>query len=146
VFPTYSDMLREIRRLPGTDWNKGAGMKDMVHGHSIRLFLIAIAAGGLAACSSMPTPDTAVPDVSAFHAPLQSHVLQPGERITLVAFNAEGLSGDYVVGEDGNVDLGRYGKVAARGLTAPQLEEAISAVLAGKGLTEARVSVMPEAG
>ena len=124
----------------------GAGMKDMAYGHFIRLTVIALVAGGLAACSSMPTPDTVVPEVSAFHAPLQSHVLKPGERVTLVAFNADGVSGDYVIGKDGNIDLGRYGKVAADGLTAPQLEEAITAVLAGRGLTEARISVMPEAG
>ncbi len=124
----------------------GAGMKNMIHGHSIRLLLVAFAVTGLAACSSMPTPDTVVPEVSAFHAPLQSHVLESGERITLVAFNADGVSGDYVIAEDGSIDLGRYGKVVARGLTAPQLEEAIATVLSGKGLTEARVSVMPEAG
>ncbi len=118
----------------------------MVHGHTIRLLLIAFATTGLAACSSMPAPDTVVPEVSAFHAPLQSHVLEPGERITLVAFNADDVSGDYVIAKDGSIDLGRYGKVVARGLTAPQLEEAIASVLAGKGLTEARVSVMPEAG
>lgn len=124
----------------------GAGMKHMANGHFIRLMVIALAAGGLAACSSMPTPDTVVPEVSAFHAPLQSHVLKAGERVTLVAFNADGVSGDYVIGKDGSIDLGRYGKVAADGLTAPQLEEAITAALAGRGLTEARVSVMPEAG
>ena len=124
----------------------GAGMRDMTYRSSIGVLLIAVAATGLAACSSMPTPDTVVPEVSAFHAPLQSHVLKPGERVTLVAFNADGVSGDYVIGRDGSIDLGRYGKVAADGLTAPQLEEAITAVLAGKGLTEARVSVMPEAG
>ncbi len=118
----------------------------MEHGHFIRFMAIAIAAGGLAACSSLPTPDTVVPEVSAFHAPLQSHVLKTGERVILVAFNADGVSGDYVIGEDGSIDLGRYGKVTAEGLTAPQLEEAITATLAGRGLTEARVSVMPEAG
>ncbi len=124
----------------------GAGMRDMTYRSSIGVLLIAVAATGLAACSSMPTPDTTVPEVSAFHAPLQSHVLETGERITLVAFNADGLSGDYVIAKDGNIDLGRYGRVPARGLTAPQLEEAIAAMLSSRGLSEARVSVMPEAG
>ncbi len=121
-------------------------MSNMRSGHFIRVMMIAVAAGGLAACSSLPTPDTVVPEVSAFHAPLQSHVLKPGERVTLVAFNADGVSGDYVISKDGSIDLGRYGKVTAEGLTAPQLEEAITAALTGRGLTEARVSVMPETG
>ncbi len=107
---------------------------------------LALAAMALSACSSsMPTPDTVVPEVSSYHAPLAAHAISSGEKLKLIAFGAEGLSGDYVVGKDGKLDLGRWGKVDAAGLSAPQLEEAIAARLAARGTPGARIAVMPDA-
>ncbi len=120
-------------------------MKASIFGIALRLAPVALAAV-LAGCSSMPTPETAISDVAAFHSPAEARVLATGERLRLVAFDAEGLSGNYVIAADGRIDLGRFGRLDAAGLTPAQLEEAIAERLAEAGHAEARVSVMPEAG
>ena len=105
-----------------------------------------LAISGLAACSSLPEPDPAVPEVTSFHSPSGEQALAAGERIKIIVFGADNLSGNYRLGDNGNLDLPGLGQVHAGGLTALQLEEVIARNLAEKGMPDARVSVMRDAG
>ena len=109
----------------------------------IRTGLVLLMAGAaLAACSNVPDPQSPVSDIASFSNPVQTPVLNAGDSIKIVAFGADSLSGDYKLAANGQLDLGKYGKIDASGLPAAQLEEAIAARLAEKGLTGVRVSVM----
>ncbi len=101
----------------------------------------ALAGVALSACSAS-APEPVIPDVSAYHAPSQPRLLDAGQTVKIVAFGVDGLSGDYRIDADGALDLGRYGKLPAAGMSAPRLEEAIAARLAEKGRAGVRVSVM----
>ena len=111
--------------------------------------VILFAGAALAACSNVPDPQMVIPDVSSYSdatlAPAPD-VLNAGDSIKIIAFGADDLPGDYKLAANGQLDLGRYGKVDASGLTPRRLEEVIAARLAEKGLPGVRVSVMRDAG
>jgi len=126
---------------------RGRTMFDSGTFMKIRNGLVLLMAGAaLAACSNVPDPQSPVPDVSSFSNPVQTPILNAGDSIKIIAFGADNLSGDYKLAANGQLDLGKYGKIGASGLPAAQLEEAIAARLAEKGLTGVRVSVMTGAG
>ncbi len=101
---------------------------------------------GLTACASnepvVTDPVESVAALPGYHDPAQVQTVAPGTRLRLVVFEAESLSGDHLVDHEGNLDLGRYGKVHVAGLTVPQVEEAINTLLREKGAPSTRATVM----
>jgi len=98
----------------------------------------------LAACSSVPEP--VISDVSNYQAPARERLLAVGGHVRIAVFGARGLSGDYRIGESGTLVLKGYGTIRAAGLTTRALEEKIAALMARKGIIDARVSVLAEDG
>ncbi len=100
----------------------------------------------LAACASnepaVTDPVDMVESLPGYHDPAQVQTVKQGTQLRLVVFGAESLSGDHRVDQQGNLDLGSYGKVHVAGLTLPQVEEAINTRLREKGAPAARVTVM----
>lgn len=109
-------------------------------------FIAACAAGlALSACAGgLPSVKDVTPEVRKFHAPEEMVHLKNGQKLKIIGFGKAAISGDYVIGADGSIDLGRYGKVAAAGLSVPQLEERIAAHLARRGHADMRISVLPD--
>ncbi len=133
--------------------NQEAGGRNMFgSGHSMKIrkgLVILFAGAALAACSNVPDPQTVIPDASSYSDTSltpAAEVLNAGDSIKIIAFGADDLPGDYKLAANGQLDLGRYGKVDASGLTPRRLEEVIAARLAEKGHPGVRVSVMRDAG
>ena len=93
--------------------------------------ILAGAAGG--ADSSAPPPGAA--DLS------NQYVLGPGDRIRVVVFGHEDLSGEFSLSADGGVSLPLVGAVAGAGKTPNALEAAIVSALSPQYLRNPRVSV-----
>ena len=103
------------------------------------------AAVALSACAGgLPSLKDVTPEVRKFHAPEEAKRLNAGQKLKVIGFGKAAISGDYVIGADGAIDLGRYGKVAAAGLSVPQLEERIAEHLAKRGHADMRISVLPD--
>ena len=100
----------------------------------------------VAACSSMPDPEPVISDVSSFQSPAIQRTLAAGDRVKIIVFGSDKVSGDYRLDASGRLALNGYGKVQAAGLTTRQLEEQIAALMASKGIPDARVSVLAEEG
>jgi polysaccharide export outer membrane protein len=95
--------------------------------------------------SSDPDPITSIPQVSSF-APVQNaYRLQSGDNLKVVVLGQEAISGDYVIGTDGNADVSNVGLIPAAGLTVSELEARIADKLRD-GLVDApQVSVLLDA-
>lgn len=61
--------------------------------------------------------------------PTDGYLLEPGNRVRVIVFNENNLSGDFAVDSIGNIQLPLIGNVRASGLTAKQLSERINEVL-----------------
>ncbi len=86
----------------------------------MRIFLsVALAAVVLAGCAG---PDNLPPIESTAE---EGYRLDTGDQLRVVVFNQEQLSGDYAVGGDGTISMPLVGGVAARGLTASELEASL---------------------
>ena len=73
------------------------------------------------------------------------YILDTGDRLRVSVFGQEGVSNSYLVDAAGYVNLALIGPVAARGLTAPALAQAIAARLREGYIREPHVSVEVEA-
>ena len=119
------------------------------------LLLVALAALSLAACSRRQAayyapPPQAVggPYVAAGYAAqdcAEPYILGTGDRLRISVFGQEGVSNSYFVDAGGYVNIALIGPVAARGLTAPALAQAISAKLREGYIRDPHVSVEVEA-
>jgi polysaccharide export outer membrane protein len=119
------------------------------------LLLVLVAALSLGACSRRqaayyaPAPyATGGPYVApgaAYAAVEQPYILGTGDRLRISVFGQEGVSNSYFVDAGGYVNIALIGPVAARGLTAPALAQAISAKLREGYIREPHVSVEVEA-
>ena len=101
------------------------------------MLCLALAAGlALAACQSAPAP---APIAAA---PLEtSYKLGPGDKVRLITFGEERLSGEFTVNEIGRVSLPLVGEVKAGGLTLEQFSRLIEQALANGYLKNPRISV-----
>lgn len=88
---------------------------------------------GCATQSSAPV--TSAPDLSS------QYVLGPGDRIRVVVFGHEDLSGEFSVSTNGTVALPLGGAVQGAGKTPDDLEAAIADALSPDYLRDPRVSV-----
>ena len=123
------------------------------------LLVVLVAALSLAGCArrqaayyAQPAYGTGGPYVAAgpaYAGPgavLQpSYTLDTGDRVRVSVFGQEGVSNSYLVDAAGYVNVALTGPVAARGLTAAALAQAISARLQQGYIREPHVSVEVEA-
>lgn len=61
--------------------------------------------------------------------------LGTGDKLHIVVFGEDNLSGDYTVAPDGNIALPLAGNIRASGLTVPQLQQAVTTTL-GRGYVQ----------
>lgn len=80
-----------------------------------------------------PLPQTAASE-SAYH-------LGPGDKLKIVVFGSEDLSGDFAVSDTGTLSLPLIGDIKAAGLTPVQLTEAMRKKLADGFMRDPKVSV-----
>jgi polysaccharide export outer membrane protein len=67
--------------------------------------------------------------------------LAPGDKIKVVVFGEDKLSGDYQIDTGGAVSLPLAGTIEAAGLTKPELEQALTAKLKSEYLRNPKVTV-----
>jgi polysaccharide export outer membrane protein len=123
------------------------------------LLLVLVAALSLAACARRQAAYYAPPSQAVggpYVAPgaanaaqgigvEQPYILGTGDRLRISVFGQEGVSNSYFVDAGGYVNIALIGPVAARGLTAPALAQAISAKLREGYIRDPHVSVEVEA-
>lgn len=99
--------------------------------------ILSLALGlALSACAQDgPVPDT----VQADPAPL--YRLASGDKVHIVVFGEDNLSGDYTVTQGGDVMLPLAGSVHASGLTLPELQQAVTTLLGNGYVQNPRVTV-----
>lgn len=75
-------------------------------------------------------------------APIEnSYALGSGDKVRVIVFGEEDLSGEFVVDDTGFVSLPLIGQIAATGRTVRQLEQDIAAKLGAQYLKDPRVSI-----
>jgi protein involved in polysaccharide export with SLBB domain len=67
--------------------------------------------------------------------------LSPGDKIKVIVFGEDKLSGDYQIDSAGTVSLPLAGTIEAAGLTKPELEQALTTKLKSEYLRNPRVTV-----
>lgn len=88
-------------------------------GRIFALFVVVL----VSACAGSPEPVTSIPNTSSFApASAPAYQLQAGDKLKLLVFGQEAMSGDYMISADGFLDVAQAGKVEAAGLTVAQLE------------------------
>lgn len=65
----------------------------------------------------------------------------PADMLAIQVYEEEDLSGEFVVEEDGSVDVPLLGKVAVTGMTPGQIDDTLTAQLAARFLVDPQVSV-----
>lgn len=97
----------------------------------------------LAACSSGPAPISASSNTKAsLSAPRQTiYHLDAGDKLRMITFGEEDLSGEFVVDEQGNLDLPLIGDVSAKGKSLQEVETSIVARLKDGYLKDPKVSL-----
>ena len=118
------------------------------------LLVVLVAALTLAGCARRQAayyaqPGIGGPYVAAYAGqgavPQPSYTLDTGDRVRVSVFGQEGVSNSYLVDAAGYVNVALTGPVAARGLTAAALAQAIAARLQQGFVREPHVSVEVEA-
>jgi protein involved in polysaccharide export with SLBB domain len=97
---------------------------------------------GTSTGASNGTPDgtSASADKPAQRSGLQLR-LSPGDKIKVIVFGEDKLSGDYQIDSAGGVSMPLAGTVQAAGLTKPELEQALTAKFKSEYLRNPRVTV-----
>ncbi|WP_029007331.1 polysaccharide biosynthesis/export family protein [Azospirillum halopraeferens] len=105
----------------------------MVFGRIWRAFrvvtvAIAIAAGFAAGCAPVAVfPGEEAPRTAGN--PAESYLLEPGNRVRVIVFNEQSLSGDFTVDPLGNIAMPLVGNIPASGVTAKALSKRIEDTL-----------------
>lgn len=101
-------------------------------------FFLAAACAALGACASEPLPvGNGTYSLDSGYA----YRLGPGDKVRVVVFEEDQLSGEFIVGNDGSVALPLIGVVKAGGLTSNGFQQAVEAKLTASGLVKSpRVS------
>lgn len=81
----------------------------------------------LAGCARHPLPDVMAPSsVGDF---TEGYVLEPGNRVRVIVFNEQNLSGEFQIDSSGNLSMPLIGTVRAAGVTAHNLVGRVEEVL-----------------
>ena len=99
--------------------------------------VVAAVALTIAGCASAPP----VQETPALTVDQASYKLGPGDRLRVITFGEQNLTGEFVVNELGHVSLPLIGEVRAGGLTLDQFTEEVTTALANGYLKNPRVSV-----
>ena len=91
----------------------------------------AVAPGGARAQEGEPAEVRVIPD----------YRLGSGDKIRVITFGEEALTGEFFVGGSGNVSLPLIGEVRAEGLSIPEFQAAVETSLKDGYLKDPRVSV-----
>jgi protein involved in polysaccharide export with SLBB domain len=97
---------------------------------AVCLGLFALLGGGALAVAQ----EAPVRDVPAYK-------LGSGDKIRVITFGEESLTGEFTVGGSGKVSLPLVGEVQAAGLTIPEFQKGVETILKDGYLREPRVSV-----
>jgi len=100
--------------------------------HRLRRLLGAM---GLILAGTLAAADNPAPDLS------KQYLLGPGDRVRIVVFGHEDLSGEFSLSADGTVSFPLVGAVPGAGKTPDALEAAIASALTPQYLLNPRVSV-----
>lgn len=92
----------------------------------------------LAACVSQGPFPVETADVQNVN---QSYTLRPGETVKIVTYGEEPLTGEFIIGTDGNLAFPLIGNIKAAGVTPADLGNSITTALAGGYLAKPMVSV-----
>lgn len=96
---------------------------------------ITLLLGGCATQAPLP----AGPELAS--APAAEGQLAPGDKLRIIVYGEEGLTGEYTVSSGGTVSFPLVGEVAAGGLTSAQFGQALTQRLADGFLRQPRVAV-----
>lgn len=88
-----------------------------------------LAAAVLVGCASTVGDFPSEPAPQAALNPTDGYLLEPGNRVRVIVFNENNLSGDFTVDTIGNIQLPLIGNVRASGLTAKALSGRITEIL-----------------
>jgi protein involved in polysaccharide export with SLBB domain len=90
-------------------------------------------------CASANAQD-ALPLRASYGAEMSYH-LGTGDKIRVIVYGEDDLSGEFQVDENGDISVPMIGQIRASGLTGPQLEASIQTALADGYLNDPHVSV-----
>jgi polysaccharide export outer membrane protein len=91
-----------------------------------------------------PPADTPVADAAEAEAPpegLARYRLGAGDVLAITVFGEPEQSGDFPIGEDGDIDYPLLGQVPVAGMTIASVDEALTSALAARFLRDPQVSV-----
>lgn len=97
----------------------------------------------LVGCSSGPAPVSPLSDARQNIAPQRQSVylLDAGDKLRVITFGEEDLSGEFVLDEQGRLDLPLIGDIEAKGKSLQEVESAIIARLKDGYLKDPKVSL-----
>ena len=101
------------------------------------LALAALMCGGLIGPARAPAQAAEAAEVRV----LPDYRLGSGDKIRVITFGEEALTGEFFVGGSGNVSLPLIGEVRAEGLSIPEFQSAVETSLKEGYLKDPRVSV-----
>lgn len=92
-----------------------------------------------AGCAGSAPPVT--PTQAAANATVTEYTLSSGDKIRVIVFGEETLTGEYVITSGGNLTFPLVGNLPASGRTVEQLQDALAARLADGYINNPRVSI-----
>jgi Periplasmic protein involved in polysaccharide export len=101
--------------------------------------LLAIIALG-SAPTRADTTSAVAPDSATQSASQENYVLGPTDKLRIKVFGEEALSGEYLIGQDGNLSLPLIGNIKAGGLTPFQLQEELAAAYKNGYLKDPKIT------
>jgi polysaccharide export outer membrane protein len=130
IFPTLRTVtLHTHHQGPGKAFRLGRALKAaQAHLPKILLNLFLAACLGLTACSSVGDMKP-LPDVKP-----TGYLLGVGDKVRIITFGSEPLTGEFRINDAGNVALPLLGTVPAAGMTPDKLQTAIARDLESKNL------------
>lgn len=107
--------------------------------HFVWLFALCAPPGLLGACATAGIAPGY--SVEASQREVQTYRLDTGDRLRMIVFGEDDLSGEFVVGGSGEVSLPLIGEVMASGKSTAELRADVEAALADGYLLEPRVNI-----
>lgn len=105
-----------------------------------KLWLVFALVLGLAACAGPNAPRLADADYAAPGQDVQ-YTLSAGDKIHVIVFGEETLTGDYVLTSGGNLSFPLVGNIPATGKTVEQLQASLAKALSDGYVNKAQVSI-----
>lgn len=101
--------------------------------HTARFYFLFLM-GGLLFLSGCALPPAAGTDAPREVQLNRDFLLTPGDKVKLLVFGEESLTGEYLIGPRGTVTLPMVGEVSAVGLSEGELQQRIESLFVRKGL------------